>query len=399
MLPLLERLRAALRRVGLETGPAQALEAAEALLIIDFMDRAQAHAALRSVLCRRVEEFQPFDLAFDSVWDGRLIMDAAGTDEESSGVIQSGDAAEELPPLSVEEAAPQPEQSGPSYSSEVILTRDIGQLKPEEEPQLARLVRLLVRRLAMQLARRQRRSRRGHIDPSATLRRALRSGGEVIQFRRRRRRREKARIVSILDVSGSMQPYARAFLQLLSGLQGRVPYMETFTFSTYLTRVTRDLRSRDLTRVARAAADWAGGTRIGANLQLFVAHFGARLVNRQTTVIILSDGLDVGELDVLEGAMKALRHRAGRVIWLNPLAGSPGYEPLTRGMRTAMPYVDELAAAHSLESLFQAGLRIGGGWGESGAGRRDALRSAVYRRREGGHGRPPGSAAGQAAAH
>lgn len=353
-----------LRAMGLDVGPGDAADAARALLAVDVTDRDQVFLALQTVLCRRVEDRPFFAAAFAQVWEGRPAAPLPpGAPGQVRVRLQSHGGPVPLAAQPPDGAGDGPEQEGglPSYSPHALLRRDVGKLAPEEVPELERLAQELARRLAYRLSRRLRRHRRGAIDPGRTFRRALRQGGEILHLRRRRPRRTRARVVALLDVSGSMQPYGRFLLLFLAALAGRLPRLEAFTFSTHLTRVTRQVRARDLEGAARAAQDWAGGTRIGASLATFLAGYAEGLVDRRTALLILSDGLDTGDTELLAQAMARLRSLAGRIIWLNPLAGDPAYEPLARGMRAALPNVDVLAPAHSLESLMRLGQYLDGG--------------------------------------
>jgi uncharacterized protein with von Willebrand factor type A (vWA) domain len=187
-----------------------------------------------------------------------------------------------------------------------------------------------------------------------TVRRALETGGDLSRLAFRERAMRKTKLVVLCDVSGSMDLYARFLLQFLYALQHSFARVETFVFATRLSRITEQLGRRDwreaLGDLARDVSDWSGGTRIGESLARFVAEW-PRLVDSRTIVIVLSDGWDTGDPEVLGEAMAALHRRAGRVIWLNPLLGSAGYQPLTRGMQAALPHVDVFASAHNLPSL------------------------------------------------
>jgi uncharacterized protein len=175
-----------------------------------------------------------------------------------------------------------------------------------------------------------------------------------VQLARRVRKRRRTKLVLLCDVSGSMDLYSRFLLQLVFALQRAFARVESFAFSTSLHRITPQLERgtyrEALDRLAREVPGWSGGTRIGESVAAFAAGW-PRLVDRRTVLVILSDGWDTGEPAVLADALAALRRRAGRVVWLNPLLGSPGYEPLTRGMQAALPHVDVFAPVHNLESL------------------------------------------------
>jgi uncharacterized protein with von Willebrand factor type A (vWA) domain len=204
-------------------------------------------------------------------------------------------------------------------------------------------------------ARRSHPSRRGeHLDVRATLRRAIRTGGDPVERLHRRRRRRPRRLVALLDVSGSMAPYARAYLLLLEGA-ARGAHAEAFVFATRLTRVTRALRDgRPAEAVARAGAaapDWAGGTRIGEALRAFNDRWGRRGMARDAVVVVLSDGWERGDPALLGRELERLARLAYRVVWVNPRVAAPGFAPETAGMAAALPHVDELVSGHSVAAL------------------------------------------------
>jgi uncharacterized protein len=236
---------------------------------------------------------------------------------------------------------------------EVLMEQDFSTFPAEQLDEVARLTVLIAKRLARRISRRRKPTRKGGV---IDLRRSMRANlmkGEIIELRRRARRRRKVRLVLLCDVSGSMDLYSRFLLQFLYALQNVFGRVETFTFATRLTRVTELLRGpsyKGALRRLTEVRDWSGGTRIGEAIREFNQSWG-HLVDRRTIVLILSDGWDTGEPEVLAQEMLTLKRRAGRVLWLNPLLGNPSYEPLTRGMAAALPLVDHFAAAHNLSSL------------------------------------------------
>ncbi|MCI0343919.1 MAG: VWA domain-containing protein, partial [Chloroflexi bacterium] len=219
--------------------------------------------------------------------------------------------------------------------------------------EVARLAALLVRRLARRKSRRLKPShRRGRVDLRRTMRLSL-TRGEPIELPRRRRKILKTKLVVLCDVSGSMDLYSRLLVQFLYALQNQLGRMETFVFSTRLHRVTDELRGQTYgAALARLGdvRDWSGGTKIGESLSTFTLDW-RRLLDRDTVAVILSDGWDTGDPAALGEAMATIHRRAAKVIWLNPLLGSPDYQPLTQGMIAALPYVDAFLPAHNLESL------------------------------------------------
>src|SRR5919108_242433 len=216
----------------------------------------------------------------------------------------------------------------------------------------ARTLTTAVIRFAALRRRRRPVRRRGRIDLRRTLRANL-TRADLIELRFRQRKRRKVRLVLLCDVSGSMDLYSRFLLQFLFALQNVFGRVETFTFSTRLTRITDYLRGRSYRQVLRRLTevrDWSGGTKIGESLAQLNRQW-PQLVDRRTIVIVLSDGWDTGEPELLASELLSIKRRAGRVIWLNPLLGNPSYEPLTRGMAAALPLVDVFAPGHSLAAL------------------------------------------------
>jgi uncharacterized protein len=344
------------------------MDAARALEVIDLMDRQEVYLALRSCLVARVEEIPAFDRCFDAFWtfqaeEGQGLEGLTspapaphGEEEQPLDMPGGGEQKESLALEGWEEEGAddgEPLEVPGKSEREVLMDRDFSTFPAEDLDEVARLTVLIAKRLARRVSRRRRPTRRGGV---IDLRRSMRANmmkGEIIELRRRERRRRKVRLVLLCDVSGSMDLYSRFLLQFLYALQNVFGRVETFTFATRLTRVTEQLKGpsyqlalRRLTEVR----DFSGGTRIGESIQEFNRSW-RQLVDRHTIVLVLSDGWDTGEPDVLAAEMLSLRRRAGRVIWLNPLLGNPSYEPLTRGMAAALPLVDHFAAAHNLASL------------------------------------------------
>ncbi len=214
---------------------------------------------------------------------------------------------------------------------------------------------VMVRRMAKNPSRRWQPVRRGaRVNLRRSLRLSLTTGGELIDLAYKERRPKRTRLFVICDVSGSMDSYSRLLLQFVYGLQNSFARVESFVFATSLSRISADLKTRSynraLDRLSANVRGWSGGTRIGASLADFNAQW-LRRIDKRTVVIILSDGWDTGEPDQLAHALSKIKERAGRVIWLNPLLGSAGYEPSTRGMQCALPFVNVFAPAHDLASL------------------------------------------------
>jgi uncharacterized protein with von Willebrand factor type A (vWA) domain len=358
-----------LRAAGLPVTTPQVMDAVRALEVVDLLDRDEVYLALRTVLVNRMEERPAFDRCFEAFWTFR-----ADEGQGLDGLIttpQPARAEEEHAPDSIESAQEKQAQIAlddwdegeasqdeplevPGLSDrEVLMEQDFSTFPAEQLDEVARLTVLIAKRLARRVSRRRKPTRRGGI---VDLRRSMRANlmkGEIIDLRRRARRRRKVRLVLLCDVSGSMDLYSRFLLQFLYALQNVFGRVETFTFATRLTRVSDLLRGPSYKRALKRLTevrDWSGGTRIGEAIREFNQEWG-HLADRRTIVLILSDGWDTGEPDVLAQEMLTLKRRAGRVLWLNPLLGNPSYEPLTRGMAAALPLVDHFAAAHNLSSL------------------------------------------------
>jgi hypothetical protein len=248
-------------------------------------------------------------------------------------------------------------------SEERLRSTAFADLTPDE---LAGLRNLMARLALVAPERPSRRTvahaRGGAVDLRATLRRAHRTAGDPVEVVARRTRPRPRRLVFVCDISGSMEPYSRAYLQLLHSAVGGAR-AEAFVFATRLSRVTRALRTTNpdlaLRRAALAAPDWSGGTRIGLAVAQLLGRHGGGLV-RGAVVLVVSDGWDTGDPAELGRQMARLRRLAHRVVWVNPLKGSPRYEPLARGMAAAMPSIDEFLSGHNLESLEHLGRVLGG---------------------------------------
>jgi hypothetical protein len=201
------------------------------------------------------------------------------------------------------------------------------------------------------------------VDLRSALKRSVRSGGELMALPARRRRLRPRPLVLVCDVSGSMERYSRMLIHFAHAVARRHGRVEVFLFSTALTRVTRDLRARQVNAaagaVARAVPDWASGTRIGAALRDLHRQWGSRVLGRGAVVLLVSDGWDRGDPLELARQMARLRRRASRVIWLNPLIGTPDYAPLTRGLRAALPFVDDFLPARTLRDVADLALHLG----------------------------------------
>jgi uncharacterized protein len=311
----------ALRDEGLAVGPGRVIE-----------------------FCRAAAELQAEDL----YWAGRLTLVARPEEIPVYDRVFRGVLEEEPPaaPVMVVE-----EEVALASREELLRTKSFAELTRDELVELATLMQRLRLNVPQRRTRRREPARRGDPDLRRTLRRSFRTGGEPVERAWRKRRRRRRRLVLLLDVSGSMADYSRALVLFARAALQTDTRWEAFCFGTRLTRVTRALAVSDpkeaLRRAADEVVDWNGGTRIGDAVRALTR----TNVVRGAVVVICSDGLDVGEPEVLTAEMARLGRLAHRVIWLNPLKADPAYEPLARGMRAALPHVDALLSGHNLASL------------------------------------------------
>ena len=247
---------------------------------------------------------------------------------------------------------------------EVLREKSFPDLTEEERARVSAMIRRLAVTVPVERTRRTKPAAKGStFDIRRTLRRSLRTQGEPFDRARRARTSRARPLVLILDISGSMAPYARALMQFGYAAMAAGRRVEVFVFGTRLTRVTRTLRTKDpdraLHEIGKQVADWEGGTRIGESLKTLLDGWSQRAALRGAVVVLCSDGLERGDPELLKAQMSRLRRLAHRVVWVNPLKGSPRYEPLARGMAAAMPSIDEFLSGHNLESLEQLGRVLG----------------------------------------
>ncbi len=348
-----------LRGAGLVVPVGATVTYARALAAVGLDRRDDAYWAGRATLLRGPEDVAVYDRAFHAFFDGTasvvgaatpapteitIAFDAGGEDETDD----SGDDHDEGPDPSVRVRFSR---------AEVLRHRDFAEYTPDEHIEAKRMMADLRLVSALRPSRRTRPTghHRGRTDLRRTVRRSLRAGGEPTPRAFRAPATRPRRIVLLCDVSGSMEPYARAMLRFLHVAvvgRGRV---EAFALGTRLTRLTRELSSRDPDAALAAAAgrveDWSGGTRLGEGLRAFNDRWGIRGMARGAIVVILSDGWDRGDPEVLGAEMARLARVAHRIVWVNPLKATPEYAPLARGMAAALPYVDDFVEGHSLGAL------------------------------------------------
>jgi uncharacterized protein with von Willebrand factor type A (vWA) domain len=344
----------ALRNAGLVVPLHSAIQYVSALEAIGFE---RGYWAGRTTLVHRPEDIELYDRVFVAYWkqsgfearpDTPVEHVTLAIDDESGAPPPDGAEQDDNPTITVRYSA-----------SEILRNKDFAECSDDELAEARRLMAQLRVVGSPRRSRRMVRSKRmrGRPDLRRTVRYALRAEGEPIKRAYVETGERPRRLVLLLDVSGSMESYARALIRFVhAAVVGRTK-VEAFTLGTRLTRITRELSSRDpddaLGRTAAAVEDWSGGTRLGDGLREFNDNWGVRGMARGAVVVILSDGWDRGEPSVMAEQMQRLQRVAFRVIWVNPLKASPGYAPLAQGMAAAMPFIDEFVEGHSVESLEQ----------------------------------------------
>ena len=362
-----------LRDNGIEAGLGEARDALRVAGSIDLSRPGTLRAALKPLLATRREEALRFDRLFDAYWLRRGVkhgtqpspIDRSAEPAKRSptmgpvpqGVSSLADTVSRTAPDAATAAESFTLQRGGASKAENLARTDFRHLdNPDDLALLDELVERLAAALRRRLQRRRKAARRGErLDLRRMLHASIPHGGEPIEIFHRRARRHPMRPVLLLDASGSMSQYSAIFLRFMLALLKRLPEGEGYLFHTRLVEIGPILRERRrvkaLERLSLLAEGWGGGTRIGECLTTFEKYHARRALRGRSILIILSDGYDTGEPAVLGKAMQALAKRARRIVWLNPLLGWQGYEPVAGGMTAALPHVDLFAPAHNLRSL------------------------------------------------
>ena len=382
----------ALRAAGLQTDLGAAVDFARALTLIDMGERSTVRAAGEAVFVRRRDDREPYDKVFARWWrkrsrkrapDGPLTpatddSAAEGEDGAASPAAEEGAAGDDantidgipMPIASDEDSDAEIDGviAAPTAwsNSELLRHRDFDRMTAAELRDAERLVDLLEPRLEMRRTRRYELHHHGRLlAPRTMLRRNLATGGQFTEWVWRRPTKRPRQIVVLCDISGSMERHSRLLLRFVQALSAASTVKtESFVFGTRLTRVTRLLRDRDrdraLARIAESVNDWAGGTRIGESFRDFNKRWARRTLRTSGVVIVVSDGWDRGDPALVATETARLRRNCHRLVWLNPLAGTPGYEPLAGGMRAALPYIDDFVPAGTVASLERLGEILAG---------------------------------------
>ena len=349
------------------------MDLVSALDHIEIGNKSDFYHAARTLLVHEHEDLALFDEAFELFWR----KPPESWDVEWQGLTRRRNPAGPIvthPPL--KEVAPQDDSSSTSsqemsvievtrtYSDrELLRHKNFAEMSAEESEAIKQMMSHLLWKVSERRTRRLRPGKGHRLDLRRTLRRSLRSEGEIFSWSYREPKSKPRPLVVIADVSGSMERYTRLLLHFIYGMKAALSQpVEAFLFSTRLTRITRPLQIRDLDlalkNVGQLVNDWAGGTRIGESLKTFNFEWGRRVLGRGAVVLIISDGWDRGDVDLLKREMARLKRNCHRLIWLNPLLGAPDYEPLTRGIQAALPNIDHFLPVHNLASLEDLAKRL-----------------------------------------
>ena len=350
------------RARGLTSGIQQTLAALEAAQAIGRSDRRELACTLRTALTSSKEEWDLFLPLFNTFWSGVSEKPQSQAEEVASARLkavrpQASSSTLTSDSVDVDSSTEEEGKEVSGASAERKLQRmDFSKVPQDDLASLEEISQRLFRRMSLRLSRRlQIKELADRVDLRRTIRRSIPRGGDPIVLAFRRRKAAERRLVIFLDISGSMNAYSLFLVRFAYALHKYFRRVDTFLFSTELVEITDVLRTSDLPGVlrelSRKAAGWAGGTKIGESLQDFYRQYGRKLLSRNTVFIMLSDGWDTGEPELLAEQIRGVSDRVQKLIWLNPLLGLKDYQPVTRGMAAALPYVDVFAPAHSLESL------------------------------------------------
>ncbi len=342
-----------LREEGIPVGPVHASDLVNALQLVDAASAEDVYSGFRSVSITRRDQIAAFDRVFIEIFgpqDGRLptmivhALERTWAISLPDGTEGEGDEGEDV------------DATAGASLVERLWTRDFSELTAGEEAQVRALIAQMVWRPSRASSRRRVPARTGdRPDLRRTLRRNIGWEGDLMRIATTRKALRKRPLIFIADVSGSMERYSEMLLYFAHSAQDRLGRLEAFVFSTRLTRITRQLDRRKpseaIARVSAAVHDWSGGTKIGESLRTFNREWSRRVVRGGPIALVVSDGWDRGEPELLAAEMAHLHRTMHRVIWLNPLAGREGFAPETRGMQAALPHIDDFLAAGNLRDL------------------------------------------------
>lgn len=359
-----------LRQAGFAISPQQNVELAQALTLVDIGSREQVYHAARCFLVTRREQMNLFDAIFNQFWrnpgHGRPQPQKAPVAPRHKRQNQQFNIVTYMA-YKVQQADQEVEvvDKSESYShAELLQQKLFSEMSPEELQTIKRLIQEMRWQAIQRQTRRRVPDKNGNtLRLRQVMRTAVRTGGVPLQLSWQSRKIKQRPLVLIADVSGSMEKYGRLLLQFFYSVSHSFGQVECFVFGTRLTRITHQLKLKNIDRAVDEAAgdvvDWSGGTRIGESLRTFNRQWGRRVLRRGAVVLIVSDGWERGDVSVLRQEMRYLQARSHRLIWLNPLLGRAGYQPLVEGMAAALPHIDDFLPVHNLQSLTKLSHHLG----------------------------------------
>ncbi|MBK8021178.1 MAG: VWA domain-containing protein [Chloroflexi bacterium] len=349
------------RSAGIRVTPERMIDVGRALAHVDLASSLDVYYTMRALMVTHPRDFALFEALFEAFWRraGHVLQEVRGAvrvDERPEPADLSPDSTASANAGPATEPDSERLMARPTYSPNATLRhKNFGEMSAAELEQARRFIAQLPQVLPL---RRTRRAQFGHgrqVDIRRSMRGMMRTGGDLVDLKTRKRRVKPRPIVLICDISGSMERYTRVLLHFTHSLGARTSPVESFVFSTGLTRITHAIRARSveaaLREVGLTVRDWGGGTRTGEALREFNRRWSRRVLGRGALVLLITDGWDRGDPELLRREIAHLARSCYRLIWLNPLIGSPGYEPLTRGAQTLLPYVDDFVPVRNLANL------------------------------------------------
>ncbi len=361
-----------LHAAGVEVNSGNLIDLCHSVGHIEMSNRQDFYAAARATLVSRFDDIEMFDRVFDAYWsvssqmvevevpqqmDENDLMDALEEMAETTDTTEEEDAEEG-----------EGETEDPGWSAdEVLMQKDLAAMSDKEIEEARRVIAEIVNIIANRRSRRRFPDNSGReVDFRRTWRRNALMGRDGVELARRRKRIKKTKLMVLCDVSGSMDCYSRFLIQFIYAIKREIPDVEVGVFSTRMTVISRMLKTKSveesLREVSDQVHDWAGGTDIGSCIREFNDVFARDMLRSKTVMIIVSDGWDRGDTGLMRQEMERLRRRVHKLMWLNPLLGSPGYQPLCLGMKTALPYLNYFMPAHNLESLVELAKTLRSVW-------------------------------------
>ncbi len=350
------------REKGISSGVQETLGALESAVALGVDNEEALKFGLRSILCGSKEDWDLFEECFQTFWRGSVGEPSANASKRSRREFAPrvfGNNPRSLMSTGSSDGVSSEKDGSQAVTGasarERLSKADLSTLPQNDLATLEQISLRLFKQMSRRLARRRRTGPRGQVDLRKTIRRNISRGGEPMNLRYRERKPRPHRLVTLLDISGSMSPYSLFLVKFLYALQKHFRHVDTFLFSTSLVEITNLFRTQRLQDALQALsqqpAGWSGGTSIGGSLREFNQLHRTKLRSSDTLFVILSDGWDTGDSGILSAELRAVRRRVRKLIWLNPLLGSKDFQPITRGMSAALPHIDVFAPAHNLDSL------------------------------------------------